>query len=85
MTAATHRVLGWAQEGMADIAAHMKAYRPAATVLEAQVAPARRGEGAGCLAAPGLVAAQGPGAFLEVMRLKRNAHDKAIRVCCLFP
>lgn len=58
----------------------MKAYRPAATVLEAQMAPGRRGEGAGCVAGPGMTAAQGPGAFMEVMRIKRNAHDKAIRV-----
>ena len=44
------------------------------------MAPARRGEGAGAIAGPGMTASRGPDAFLEVMRLKRGAHDKAIKV-----
>jgi hypothetical protein len=70
------------QEGAADIAAQLRAYRPSATVLEADMAPARAGEGAGSVAGPGLTASRGPADFLGVMRLKRGAHDRAIQVCC---
>ena len=44
------------------------------------MAPARMGEGAGTVAGPGLTASRSPHDFLEVMRLKRGAHDKAIEV-----
>ena len=60
--------------------AKLRAYRPSATVLEADMAPARRGEGAGCVAGPGMTASRSPHDFLEVMRLKRSVHDKAIKV-----
>lgn len=36
-----------AQAGLADIAAALKSYRPSQTVFEAEVAPARKGQGAG--------------------------------------
>ena len=67
------------QEGQAAITAKLRAYRPSATVLEADMAPARRGEGAGCVAGPGMTASRSPHEFLEVMRLKRSVHDKAIK------
>ncbi|KAK9809034.1 hypothetical protein WJX72_008211 [[Myrmecia] bisecta] len=68
-----------AQESMAQIASQLKAYRPSATVLEAQVAPARRGEGAGSQAGPGVRAAgTGADALVEVMRVKRSLHDRTI-------
>lgn len=70
---------------MASIAARLRAYRPSATVLEAQVAPARSGEGAGRLSRPGMKASQGPADFLGVMRQKRGAHDKTIKACCYDP
>ena len=57
----------------------LRAFRPAATVLETQIAPARRGEGAGALAGPGFAANTGPDAFLTVMRLKRSTHDGTIQ------
>ncbi len=66
---------------MANIAARLRAYRPSATVLEAEVAPARRGEGAGCMSGPGMTASHGPAGFLEVMRLKRGVHDGTIKAC----
>ncbi|CAL8470205.1 g9747 [Coccomyxa elongata] len=69
-----------AQEDMASIAARLRAYRPSATVLEAQVAPARSGDGAGRLSGPGMKASQGPADFLGVMRQKRGAHDKTIKM-----
>ena len=66
---------------MADIARALKAFRPAQTVLEAQLAPARRGEGAGSTSVPGLTAALGPdGGFVDVMAQKRNQHQSAIQV-----
>lgn len=79
-----HVIIAWLilcclQEDLASIAAKLRAYRPSATVLEAEVAPARRGEGAGCLAGPGMTASQGPADFVEVMRVKRGAHDRAIK------
>ena len=38
--------------------AKLRAYRPSATVLEAELAPARQGEGAGTLAGPGMAGNQ---------------------------
>ena len=55
----THYCIGM-QAGLADITESLKRYRPSVTVLEAQVAPSRRGEGAGGTSAPGLTAANGP-------------------------
>ncbi len=56
-------------------------YRPSQTVLEAEMAPSRRGEGAGGTGAPGLTAANGPdGGLVAIMGQKRQAHDKAIQV-----
>jgi len=57
-----------------DIAAKLRAYRPSATVLEAEVAPARTGDGG-----TGASGRGGPQMFLEVMRLKRGTHDGAIQ------
>lgn len=69
------------QAGLADITQSLKNYRPSVTVLEAQMAPSRRGEGAGGTGAPGLTAANGPdGGLVAVMEQKRNAHDQAIKV-----
>ena len=69
------------QAGLADITQSLKNYRPSVTVLEAQVAPSRRGEGAGGTGAPGLTAANGPdGGLVAVMEQKRHAHDHAIKV-----
>ena len=68
------------QSSLKDISQQLKQYRPSATVLEAEVAPARRGEGAGGLAGPGLTASAAPGDFNEVMRLKRLTHDATIKV-----
>ena len=42
------------QEEAADVKAKLRAYRPSATVLEAELAPARQGEGSGTLAGPGM-------------------------------
>ncbi len=70
---------------MADITQSLKMYRPSQTVLEAEMAPSRRGEGAGGTGAPGLTAANGPdGGLVAIMEQKRNAHDKAIQVCFCF-
>lgn len=69
------------QAGLADITQSLKNYRPSVTVLEAQVAPSRRGEGAGGTGAPGLTAANSPdGGLVAVMEQKRHAHDQAIQV-----
>ncbi|KAL3143989.1 hypothetical protein ABBQ32_003797 [Trebouxia sp. C0010 RCD-2024] len=69
-----------AQAGLADITQSLKNYRPSVTVLEAQMAPSRRGEGAGGTGAPGLTAANSPdGGLVAVMEQKRNAHDQAIK------
>ena len=68
------------QSSLKDISQKLKQYRPSATVLEAEVAPARRGEGAGGLAGPGMTASTAPGDFNEVMRLKRLTHDATIKV-----
>lgn len=68
------------QESVKDIAQKLKQFRPSATVLEAEVAPARRGEGAGGLAGPGLTASTAPSDFQEVMRIKRKWHDGTIQV-----
>ena len=46
------------QEEAADVKAKLRAYRPSATVLEAELAPARQGEGAGTLAGPGMAGNQ---------------------------
>jgi len=62
------------QGELVDIAAKLRAYRPAATVLEAEVAPARTGDGG-----TGASGRGGPQMFLEVMRLKRGTHDGAIQ------
>jgi len=63
------------QESLKDIAQKLKLYRPAATVLEAEVAPARRGQ-----AGPGMTASTQPADFQEVMREKRKHHSGAIKV-----
>ena len=69
------------QAGLADITQSLKNYRPSVTVLEAQMAPSRRGEGAGATGGPGLTSANGPdGGLVAVMEQKRNAHDQAIKV-----
>lgn len=69
------------QAGLADITQSLKNYRPSVTVLEAQMAPSRRGEGAGGTGAPGLTATNGPdGGLVAIMEQKRNAHDQAIKV-----
>ena len=72
------------QESLKDIAQKLKRYRPAATVLEADVAPARRGEGAGGQAGPGMTASTSPADFQEVMREKRKHHSGAIKVSSCF-
>ena len=46
------------QEKAADLRAKLRSYRPSATVLEAELAPARLGDGAGTLAGPGMGGAQ---------------------------
>lgn len=70
------------QAGLADITHTLKNYRPSQTVLEALMAPSRRGEGAGGTSAPGLTAANGPdGGFVAVMEQKRQAHESSIQVC----
>ena len=70
------------QAGLADITQSLKMYRPSQTVLEAEMAPSRRGEGAGGTGAPGLTAANGPdGGLVAIMEQKRQAHDKTIQVC----
>ena len=69
------------QAGLADITHTLKNYRPSQTVLEALMAPSRRGEGAGGTSAPGLTAANGPeGGFVAVMGQKRQAHESTIQV-----
>ncbi len=65
---------------MTDIAARLKQFRPAATVLESEVAPARRGEGAGAMSGPGMTASTHPSDFQEVMKQKRKHHGGAIQV-----
>ena len=79
--AACSKLVSALQAGLADITQSLKNYRPSVTVLEAQVAPSRRGEGAGGTGAPGLTAANGPdGGLVAVMEQKRQAHDQAIQV-----
>lgn len=74
------------QAGLADITHTLKNYRPSQTVLEAQMAPSRRGEGAGGTSAPGLTAANGPdGGFVAVMEQKRHAHESTIQVHMMQP
>jgi ATP-dependent RNA helicase DDX54/DBP10 len=68
-----------AQGCLADFTAALRAYRPAATVFEAQVASARAGQGAGLAATPGVQAAAPHERRLEVMKLKREAHAAVIR------
>ena len=68
------------QESLKDISARLKQFRPAATVLEAEVAPARRGEGAGAQSGPGMTASTYPSDFQEVMKQKRKHHGDAIKV-----
>ena len=68
------------QAGLADITQSLKNYRPSVTVLEAQMAPSRRGEGAGGTGAPGLTAANGPDDGLVAIMEQRNAHESAIKV-----
>lgn len=64
---------------MNDISLKLKQFRPSATVLEAEVAPARRGEGAGGNAGPGMTASTYPADFQEVMREKRKSHADIIK------
>ena len=68
------------QESLKDISARLKHFRPAATVLETEVAPARRGEGAGAMSGPGMTASSYPSDFQEVMKQKRKHHGDAIKV-----
>lgn len=68
------------QESLKEIAQKLKQFRPAATVLEAEVAPARRGEGAGTLSGPGMTASTYPADFQDVMKEKRKHHSSAIKV-----
>lgn len=68
-----------AQEGLADITARLKRYRPSATVFEAEVASARKGEGAGTAATPGIIAAASHERRVDVMKEKRLAHAKVIQ------
>ena len=68
------------QESLKDISQKLKRFRPAATVLEAEVAPARRGEGAGVMSGPGMTASANPSDFQEVMKAKRKHHGDAIKV-----
>ena len=65
---------------MKDISQKLKRFRPAATVLEAEVAPARRGEGAGAASGPGMTASTHPADFEEVMKQKRRHHGSTIKV-----
>ncbi|PRW33125.1 DEAD-box ATP-dependent RNA helicase 29 isoform X1 isoform B [Chlorella sorokiniana] len=67
-----------AQAGLADIAAALKSYRPSQTVFEAEVASARKGQGAGVMAMPGLIAAAPYERKMDVMRQKREAHAAVI-------
>jgi len=46
------------QEKAADLRAKLRSYRPSATVLEAELAPARHRDGAGTFAGPGIGASQ---------------------------
>ena len=68
-----------AQECLADITAKLRAYRPSATVFEAEVAAARAGSGAGLTATPGVLAAAPYERKIEVMRQKREAHAGVIQ------
>lgn len=80
-SAQLHTCVDVVQAGLADITQSLKRYRPSQTVLEAEMAPSRRGEGAGGTGAPGLTAANGPdGGLVAIMEQKRNMHDKAIQV-----
>lgn len=67
-----------AQKSLADITASLRAYRPAQTVFESQVASARAGQGAGMAATPGMLAAAPHERNLEVMKMKREAHATVI-------
>jgi ATP-dependent RNA helicase DDX54/DBP10 len=67
-----------AQDCLADITAKLRAYRPSATVFEAEVAAARAGTGAGLTATPGVLAAAPHERKIEVMRQKREAHAAVI-------
>lgn len=67
------------QECLADITAKLRAYRPSATVFEAEVASARAGQGAGLAATPGVLAAAPYERRIEVMRQKRQAHAAVIQ------
>ena len=68
-----------AQECLKDITAKLRAYRPSATVFEAEVASARAGQGAGLTATPGMLASAPHERKIEVMRQKREAHAAVIR------
>jgi len=68
-----------AQEGLADITARLKSYRPSATVFEAEVAAARKGEGAGTMATPGVIAAGMHERRVDVMKEKRATHAMIIK------
>eukprot|EP00892_Ulva_mutabilis_P001571 jgi/Ulvmu1/11414/UM075_0076.1 len=61
----------------AEITDWLKSFRPAATVLEAQVAANRKGEGAGFCAVPGVRSA-GVLGNVVVMAQKRAAHSTSI-------
>lgn len=63
------------QEGVADITDRLKMYRPAATVLEAEV-------GKGARPSSNAVTEHSAG-LQRVMARKRTAHDSAILVRCL--
>lgn len=61
-----------------SFAERLKSFRPSATVFEAQIAPGRRGEGAGAHGLTGVRASHAPGDFVEVMRRKREQHEPKV-------
>ena len=63
----------------ANLRAKLRSYRPSATVLEAELAPASRGDGAGTLAGPGLMA------FQVLPHPPLLASYPASHVCCFGP
>lgn len=65
------------QVSLKKISQKLKEFRPSATVLEAEVASARRG---GDIGSVGVTPANEPHNFHAVMKRKRLSHDDTIKV-----
>lgn len=65
------------QESLKAISQKLKQFRPAATVLEAEVAPARRN---GTIDSAASNSTTDPSNFHAVMKRKRESHDGTIKV-----